>query len=181
MDAKFVDTQPIQRLLDRVAGVDSPDGNPRLKAILRDLIESVMGLIVRHDISENELWAAVNFLQRGAGEFGLLMPGVGLEHFLDLYMDAKDAEAGKTGGTPRTIEGPLYVSGAPLVDNDANLTSDPDETGTLYMAGRVIGPDGESVERAIIHIWHANSKGFYSHFDPTGEQTPFNNRRRMRV
>src|SRR6185312_15216822 len=126
MDAKFVDTQPIQRLLDRVAGVDSPDGNPRLKAILRDLIESVMGLIVRHDISENELWAAVNFLQRGAGEFGLLMPGVGLEHFLDLYMDAKDAAAGKTGGTPRTIEGPLYVSGAPLVDNDANLTSDPD-------------------------------------------------------
>lgn len=181
MDAKFVDTQPIQRLLDRVAGVESPDGSPRLKAIFRDLIEVMMRLIVRHDISENELWAAVNFLQKGAGEFGLLVPGVGLEHFLDLYMDVKDAEAGKTGGTPRTIEGPLYVSGAPLVDNDANLTSDPDETGTLYMAGRVMGPDGEPVEKAIIHIWHANSKGFYSHFDPTGEQTPFNNRRRMRV
>jgi len=30
-------------------------------------------------------------------------------------------------------------------------------------------------------VWHANSKGFYSHFDPTGEQTPFNNRRRLRV
>ena len=38
----------------------------------------------------------------------------GLEHFLDLFMDAKDAEAGLTGGTPRTIEGPLYVAGAPL-------------------------------------------------------------------
>lgn len=177
----FVDTSPIQNLLDRIAGLDSTDGDPRLKAILRDLIESIMRLIVRHDISENELWAAVSFLQKGAGEFGLLMPGVGLEHFLDLYMDAKDAEAGKTGGTPRTIEGPLYVKGAPLVENGANLTSDPDETGTLYMSGRVTGPEGEPVENAVIHIWHANSKGFYSHFDPTGEQTPFNNRRRMKV
>ena len=34
---------------------------------------------------------------------------------------------------------------------------------------------------AILHVWHANSKGFYSHFDPTGEQTPFNNRARIKL
>lgn len=181
MDLSFVQTPAIQDLLDRVAGTASGDGNPRVKAIMRDLIESLMVLIVKHDISENELWGAVGFLQAGAPEFGLLMPGVGLEHFLDLYMDAKDAEVGKSGGTPRTIEGPLYVEGAPLVENDANLTDDPDDTGMLYMGGRVTGPDGEAVEHAIVHVWHANSKGFYSHFDPTGEQTPFNNRRRIRL
>ncbi len=181
MDISFVNTAPIQDLLDRVAGTASDKGDPRVKAILRDLVESLMVLIVKHDISENEVWGAVNFLQNGAGEFGLLMPGVGLEHFLDLYMDAKDAEAGKSGGTPRTIEGPLYVEGAPLVENDANLTVDPDDTSTLYMAGRVTGPDGEPVTNAILHVWHANSKGFYSHFDPTGAQTPFNNRRRIRL
>lgn len=181
MDISFVNTAPIQDLLDRVAGTASDKGDPRVKAILRDLVESLMVLIVKHDISENEVWGAVNFLQNGAGEFGLLMPGVGLEHFLDLYMDAKDAEAGKSGGTPRTIEGPLYVEGAPLVENDANLTDDPDDTSTLYMAGRVTGPDGEPVTNAILHVWHANSKGFYSHFDPTGAQTPFNNRRRIRL
>jgi catechol 1,2-dioxygenase len=32
-----------------------------------------------------------------------------------------------------------------------------------------------------VHVWHANSKGWYSHFDPTGEQTPFNNRRRLKL
>ncbi|MDQ1231811.1 dioxygenase [Sphingomonas sp. SORGH_AS_0879] len=181
MDTSFVKTPAIQDLLDRVAGTASDKGDPRVKAILRDLVESLMVLIVKHDISENEVWGAVNFLQRGADEFGLLMPGIGLEHFLDLYMDAKDAEAGKSGGTPRTIEGPLYVEGAPLVDNDANLTDDPDDTSTLYMAGRVTGPDGEPVRQAILHVWHANSKGFYSHFDPTHEQTPFNNRRRIRL
>jgi catechol 1,2-dioxygenase len=181
MDISFVKTQPIQDLLDRVAGTDAEGGNARLKPILRDLIESIMTVIVRHDVTEDEVWSAVSFLQQGAGEFGLIMPGVGIEHFLDLYMDAKDSEAGKTGGTPRTIEGPLYVEGAPLVENDANLSSDPDDTGTLYMGGRVRGPDGEPVEDAIVHVWHANSKGFYSHFDPTGEQTPFNNRRRLKL
>jgi catechol 1,2-dioxygenase len=49
------------------------------------------------------------------------------------------------------------------------------------MNGQVRGPDGEAVTDAIVHVWHANSKGFYSHFDPTGEQTPFNNRRRIKV
>ncbi|RYY27095.1 MAG: catechol 1,2-dioxygenase [Sphingomonadales bacterium] len=180
MDISFVKTPQVQNLLDRLAGVESAEGDPRLKAIMRDLIESLMTLIVRHDISESEVWTAVSFLQNGAGELGLIMPGVGLEHFIDLYLDAKDAEAGVTGGTPRTIEGPLYVAGAPLVENDASLSSDPDDTDTLYMSGVVRGPNGEPVENATVHVWHANSKGFYSHFDPTGEQTPFNNRRRIK-
>lgn len=181
MTPDFIKTAAVQDLLDRAAGTGAEGGDPRLKRVLRDLIEGLMALIVKHDISESEVWQAVAFLQQGAGEFGLLMPGVGLEHFLDLYMDAKDAEAGLEGGTPRTIEGPLYVENAPLVDNDANLTSDPDDTGPLYMTGNISGPDGEPVPNAILHVWHANSKGFYSHFDPTGEQTPFNNRRRIRL
>lgn len=129
------------------------------------------------------MWNAVNFLQgaAGAGELGLLMPGVGLEHFIDLYMDAKDAEAGKSGGTPRTIEGPLYVEGAPIVESGAYLTDDADDTDTLYMTGRIIGPDGEAVTDGLVHVWHADSHGFYSHFDPTHEQTPFNNRRRLKI
>jgi catechol 1,2-dioxygenase len=181
MNVDFVRTQPVQDLLDRASGLSVAGGDARLKSIMRDWLESTMQLIVKHDISESEFWQAITFLQNGAPEFGLLVPGVGLEHFLDLYMDAKDREAGRDGGTPRTIEGPLYVAGAPLVDNDANLTSDPDDTGNLYMGGSITGPDGEPVPNVILHVWHANSKGFYSHFDPTGEQTPFNNRRRIKL
>ena len=181
MTESFVQTPEIQSLLDRASGVGAAGGNARLKAVMRDLVEAIMTVIVRHDIDENEFWTAVKFLQDGAGELGLIVPGVGLEHFLDLYMDAKDKAAGQGNGTPRTIEGPLYVEGAPLVENDANLSDDPDETDTLYMTGSITGPDGETVKDAILHVWHANSKGFYSHFDPTREQTPFNNRRRIKV
>ena len=171
----------VQNLLDRASGVNGSDGNVRLKAITRDLLEAIMAIMEKHDVSESEFWQAVKFLQDGAGEFGLIVPGVGLEHFLDLHMDAKDAEAGRTGGTPRTIEGPLYVDGAPLVEGDVNLSSDPDDTDTLSMTGVVCGPDGVPVRNAVLHVWHANSKGFYSHFDPTSEQTPFNNRRRIKL
>jgi len=181
MKTDFLNTPAVQTLLDRSAGIDQPGGDARLKAITRDLLEAVMAAIVKHDVNESEFWQAINFLQNGAQEFGLIVPGVGLEHFMDLVMDERDAEAGRTGGTPRTIEGPLYVAGAPLVEGDANLTSDPDDTSTLRMNGQLTGPDGEPVKGAILHVWHANSKGFYSHFDPTGEQTPFNNRRRIRL
>ena len=181
MPSDFVKTAPVQALLDRAAGLDMPGGDARLKAILRDLIEAVMTTIVRHDVTESEFWQSVTFLQQGADEFGLIIPGIGIEHFLDLVMDARDAAAGLVGGTPRTIEGPLYVAGAPLVEGDVNLSSDPDDTDTLYMSGAISGPDGEPVQGATLHVWHANSKGFYSHFDPTGEQTPFNNRRRIRI
>ncbi len=183
----IVQSKEVQSLLDRAAGIGGDGGNPRLKAILRDTLESLMTIIERHDISEDEFWTAMRFMQDGTDEYGLIAPGLGIEHFLDLHMDAKDAEAGLTGGTPRTIEGPLYVAGAPLVDgdvsktNDVNLTTDPDDTETLTMSGRITGPEGEPVKDAILHVWHANSKGFYSHFDPTGEQSPFNNRRRIKL
>ena len=182
MNEKFVQTTEVQNLLDRASGCDSAGGDPRLKAIVRDLLESAMTIIARHDVSESEFWTAITYLSQGAGEFGLIVPGIGLEHFMDLLLDAKDSEAGKTGGTPRTIEGPLYVADAPLVEGgDVNLSSDPDDTTTLYMTGAITGPDGEPVKDAILHVWHANSQGWYSHFDPTGEQTPFNNRRRIKL
>lgn len=183
----IVKSATVQSLLDRASGVTESGGDARLKAITRDLLEAVMVAIEKHDISESEFWQALIFLQEGAGEFGLIAPGVGIEHFIDLHMDAKDAEAGIGGGTPRTIEGPLYVAGAPLVDgdltktNDVNLTSDPDDTETLTMSGQITGPDGGPVKDAVLHVWHANSKGFYSHFDPTGEQSAFNNRRRIKL
>lgn len=181
MTVEFIKSAPVQALLDRASGTDSENGDARLKAITRDLLEAIMTAIAKHDVTESEFWNAVKYFQDGAGEFGLIAAGTGLEHFMDLLMDARDAEAGKGGGTPRTIEGPLYVEGSPLVEGDVNLTDDADDTDTLYMTGLVKGPAGEAVENAIVHVWHANSKGFYSHFDPTGEQTPFNNRRRLKL
>jgi len=45
------------------------------------------------------------------------------------------------------------------------------------MHGTVFDANGKPAAGATVEVWHANTKGFYSHFDPTGEQKPFNMRR----
>jgi catechol 1,2-dioxygenase len=107
----------------------------------------------------------------------LLVAGLGLEHYLDLVMDAEDEEAGKSGGTPRTIEGPLYVAGAPLSKVEARLDDGTDAGTVLFMKGQVKDLDGKPVANAIVDVWHANTGGTYSYFD--GTQSEFNLRRRI--
>lgn len=174
-------TKPIQDLLDRASGQDQDGGDKRLKAILRDLLEQIFALIERHDLTEDELWGAVSYLGKGAEEYGLMVPGVGLEHFMDLVLDARDEEAGRGGGTPRTIEGPLYVEGAPLREGSTTMSDDEDEGERLVITGVISDEDGNPLSGATVDVWHADTRGFYSHFDPTEKNAPFNNRRKIRV
>ncbi len=174
-------TDYVQGLLDRASGGNAEGGDERLKTVVRDLLEQLCKLIERHDLTEDEVWNAVTFLGKGAPEYGLIVPGVGLEHFMDLVLDARDAEAGVAAGTPRTIEGPLYVEGAPLSEGFAQMSDNEDEGERLVIAGVVQDEDGNPIEGAIVDIWHADTRGFYSHYDPTEQQGPFNNRRRVKV
>ena len=47
----------------------------------------------------------------------------------------------------------------------------------LFMEGQVKDRDGAQIPGAIVHVWHANTKGGYSFFDPP--QSPWNLRRRI--
>lgn len=174
-------TKPIQDLLDRASGVNESKGNERLKSVTRDLLEQIFALIERHELTEDEVWGAVSFLGKGAEEYGLIMPGVGIEHFMDLVLDARDAEIGIDGGTPRTIEGPLYVEGAPLSEGSAKMSDNEDEGERLIITGVVSDEDGNPLGGSCVDIWHADTRGFYSHFDPTEQNAPYNNRRKIRV
>jgi len=178
MEPKLVQSSEIQRLLDRVSGVSEASGDPRTKQIVRHIVAALYSAIEEFDISPAEFWGALGFLQQGAAEFGLIAPGLGFDHFLDLRMDEKDKAAGvDEGGTPRTIEGPLYVPGAPLAKGFARLDDGTDKGEGLIMGGRVLGKGGRPLAGAIVDVWHANSLGNYSYFDPS--QSRYNNRRRI--
>lgn len=174
---KITQTKEIQDLLDKVAGLDQKAGNPRIKAIIRRLVEDVCKAVDEFDITESEFWLALNFLQQGGPELGLWAAGLGFEHFLDVRMDAIDAAAGIANVTPRTIEGPLYVAGAPLSKGFGRLDDGTDKGDVLIMTGQVRSTDGKPVPGAVIDVWHANTLGNYSHFDAS--QSPFNNRGRI--
>lgn len=169
-------------VLDKAAGLSHAGGNERLKKIVRRITGDLCRTIEDFQVTPNEFWMAVDYLSRvgASGEMGLLIPGLGLEHFMDVMMDEEERKAGLTGGTPRTIEGPLWIADAPLVESgEARLDQDPEQGEILFMDGTVRDTDGKPVTGAIIDVWHANTKGGYSHFDQS--QTPYNLRRRMKT
>jgi catechol 1,2-dioxygenase len=179
MREKLLHTAQVKTLINKVAGFENPEGNQRLKTIIERIVTDMMRTIEDFDISPSEFWTAAAYLTKvgQSNEMGLLIPGLGIEHFLDLRMDQDEREAGLTGGTPRTIEGPLYIEGAPLSQGQARLDQDPEVGEVIFMAGQVRDAVGKPVPGAIVDVWHANTAGLYSHFDPS--QTPFNLRRRI--
>lgn len=178
MSVKIFDTPEVQDFLNAVSGLDQSGGNERAKQILHRLLADLYKLIDDFDITPEEYWSAVSVLNAlgGQTQFGLLSPGLGFDHYLDMRQDAIDAEAKRTGGTPRTIEGPLYVAGAPEAEGFARMDDGQDTDGeTLWLTGQVRDVDGQPVAGAKVEIWHADSKGGYSFFDPT--QSDYNLRR----
>jgi catechol 1,2-dioxygenase len=161
--------------------VDAADrpANPRVQQVVVRLLGDLCKAIDDLDVTPTEFWSGVAYLSNAgaSNELGLLAAGLGLEHFLDLRADEAEQKAGLEGGTPRTIEGPLYVAGAPESVGFARL-DDGTESGqaeTLYMQGTVFDQDGKPVPGAKVEVWHANLMGNYSFFDRS--QSDFNLRR----
>jgi catechol 1,2-dioxygenase len=179
MKTSLLDRSDVKALLTRVAGLDHEGGDARLKEIVSRVTTDLFRMIEDLDVTPTEFWTAVGYITRlgQSGEVGLLVPGLGIEHFLDLRMDEAEKAAGLAGGTPRTIEGPLYVEAAPLSKGTARLDQDPEVGEVLFMSGQVKDAEGKPVAGAIVDVWHANTKGGYSHFDPA--QSAFNLRRRI--
>jgi len=180
MSVTIFDQPDVQAFLREISGLDKPDGSPRAKQIIHRLMSDLFKAIDELDITPDEYWAGIAWVNElgTAGQAGLISPGLGLDHFLDLRMDAQDAALGIDNKTPRTIEGPLYVAGAPVVQGHARLDDGRDTDGQLLlMHGTVFNDAGQPVPGAQVEVWHCDTRGFYSHFDPTGVQAPFNMRR----
>ena len=179
MTVKISQTEPVQAFLKEAAGVLNDGGNPRVKTLMHRILKDAVNIIEDLDVTPEEFWKAVNYLNvLGARqEAGLVVAGLGLEHYMDLQLDAQDEQAGQLGGTPRTIEGPLYVAGAPLSRGEARLDDGTDPGVPLFMQGQVKDVDGKPLAGAVVDVWQANTGGTYSYFDPA--QSEFNLRRRI--
>lgn len=169
----------MRKLAAEAAGLEQNAGNARLKQIVNRVTFDIMKAIDDLDISMEEFWAGCSYLTQAGknNELGLVVPGIAIEHYLDLRLDEAERRAGISGGTTRTIEGPLYVAGAPLSKGETRMDDGTDPGEVLFLFGQVRDQDGKPVPGAIVDLWHANSKGGYSFID--GEQAPYNLRRRI--
>jgi len=179
MTLSILENSPTKDLLSKLSGLNGPGGNERLKHIVQRVVSDMFKTIEDFDITPVEFWAAMSYLTEVGkrNEFGLLAPGLGIEHFFDLRIDEQEKQAGLEGGTPRTIEGPLYLADAPMSKGEARLDDGSEQGEVLFMEGQVRDTDGKPVAGAIVDVWHANTLGGYSFFDPS--QQPWNLRRRI--
>ena len=169
------------QLLDRVTHSNRPDGNPRVQKITARIVGDLFRAIDELDIQPDEFWAGVDWLSRlaSSGQAGLITAGLGFDRLLDIRLDEADERAGRHAGTPRAIEGPLYIAGAPLAKYEVRVDEEADAKRgeTMVMEGRVLDIHGKPVAGAIVDVWHANELGRYSHFDP--DQAEYALRRRI--
>ena len=182
MSVRTMHTDDVRELLHKVAGFDQAEGQERVKQILHRVMHDLFQIVEDFDVTPEELWRAVYYVGElgQSGEAALVAPGLGIDRYLDIRMDAEDEQAGRDGGTPRTIEGPLYVAGAPLKDGYDRMDDGTDtQAETMILSGQVTDENGQPLPGAVVDIWHADSKGAYSYFDPS--QSDYNLRRRIRT
>ncbi len=168
-----------EQLLERVNTRKTAEGNARVRAITQRIVSDLFHTIDALDVTPDEFWKSIDWLTRmgQTGQLGLLTAGLGFDRLLDIRQDEADQKAGRTGGTPRAIEGPLFVAGAPLSKVEVRLDEGEPKGEVFVMEGQVLDLDGKPVAHALIDVWHANEQGGYSHFFP-GMQ-PYELRRRI--
>ncbi len=174
--AEYTPTQ----LLALVNGSQVSAGDERVRAITARIVSDLFQTIESFQVTPNEFWSAMKWLTRlGQSDLvGLVTAGLGFDRLLDILEEEADEAAARAQGTPRAIEGPLYVAGAPASRREVRLDEGNEGKGeTLVMEGRVLGLDGKPVPHASVDVWHCNELGRYSHFDP--DQPAYNLRRRI--
>ena len=157
-----------QQLLDIVNTKHNAPGDARVRQLTARIVSDLFKTIDELDVSPDEFWKAVDWLNRLAqgGQVGLITAGLGFDRLLDIRMDEADQKAGRAAGTPRAIEGPLFVAGAPSFKVEARLDDGEPKGEVFVMEGQVLDTDGQPVAHAQMDVWHANEVGGYSHFFP---------------
>ena len=168
-----------QSLLALVNSKQIAPGNARARAITQRIVSDLFKTIDELDVQPDEFWTAVDWLKRlgESGQLGLITAGLGFDRLLDIRADEADQKAGRVGGTPRAIEGPLFVAGAPTSKGEVRLDEGTPKGEVFVMEGQVRDLAGQPVANALVDVWHANEQGGYSHFFP-GMQ-PYELRRRI--
>ncbi len=171
-------SERVKTLVSQVVGAmkpEAPGADPALQArmavVLRHLLEAVEDV----RLTESELGALCGFLDRVAAtrEWRFLTHVFGLDTLV-----TETTHGGDERRTVDNVEGPLYQSGAPVVQSPGLLMR-PDEAGErLFLSGRVTeAGTGRTLPHAELDVWQANAVGAYAEDDPS--QPEWNFRRRV--
>lgn len=147
-----------QAVVDSFA--QTPD--PRLRQILKSLVEHLHAFAVDVNLTMAEWQYAIDFLTRTGHmsdgkrqEFILLSDTLGLSMLVDAINHRLP-----DGATETTVLGPFYVPDCTEVPSGADISGQAGGT-PLHIKGRVVAPDGRPVAGAWVDVWQADDQGYY--------------------
>ena len=138
----------------------TPDA--RLRTVLTALVRHLHAFAKDVELTDAEWAYAIDFLTRTGHrsddvrqEFILLSDVLGLSMLVDTINH-------RTGGssTESTVLGPFHMVESPPRALGDSIALDGMGSPCL-VSGRVTGPDGEPIPRALVDVWQANADGYY--------------------
>jgi protocatechuate 3,4-dioxygenase beta subunit len=163
---QFDDTQLTAAVLERFAS--APD--PRIRAVLGQLISHLHAFVRDADLTHDEWLTAIDFLTRTGHasnetrqEFILLSDVLGVSMLVDAVNHRE-----RDGATETTVLGPFYVGEhKPMphgADISANLTGE-----RMFVQSRVTDLRGKPLAGVPVDVWHADDDGYYDSQRPNYE------------
>ena len=139
-------------------------------------------IIEEFDVTPTEFWTAVGYVTRlgQANEVGLLVPGA-RRRDLPRRRHGREGAPRRAGGRHAAHHRRTALHHG-CAAGEGRGAARPGPRGGRGAVRRRPGQghQGTPVPGAIVDVWHANTKGFYSFFDPTPTpQSPYNLRRRI--
>ena len=136
----------------------------RLQVVLAGLRRAVDDVVLRHRVTPEELFAAVDWLRRVADAGELPLTGVlFLKSALQATEGAAYAHPETDGATPWEMEGPAHLPGSPELPSPAVLPMRPGEPGEpLVVSGTVRGTSGAPLPGAVLDVWQIDADNLYS-------------------
>lgn len=147
----------------------------RLQVVFADLRRAVDDVILKHQVTLDELLGAIDWLQQvaDAGE----LPSASILFYKTVLKGtagATYAHPEKDGASHWEMEGPAHRPGAPVLHSPAVLPMRPDEPGEpLIVSGTVRTTTGDPLPGAALEIWQIDADNVYSGMD-TSDFAPLN-------
>lgn len=175
--AQFRDDELTTAVIARMQGA----ADPRLREIMTALVRHLHDFARDVKLNEAEWLAAIEFLTRTGQmcddkrqEFILLSDTLGLSMLVDALSNRREGRE-----TPSTVLGPFYVTGAPELPMDADISANTQGGIKTLVCGRVLDVEGKPIKGAILEVWQTAPNGLY---DVQDSQAPkFNLRGRFRT
>ncbi len=150
------------RLTRQVVGSFAGSPDPRVGALLSDLVRHLHEFVRGNDVTEREWLYAIDFLTRTGQisgptrqEFVLLSDTLGVSSVVDALTNSRTPRT-----TPSAVLGPFYVPGPPAAQPGADISAGLPGT-PLWVDVRAVDPDGRPVAGAVVDVWQSNEDGFY--------------------